>query len=81
MSNIMQLVETLDENQINSGDIFSYINQVRSEKNSQPVEEEKKEEPVKKLICKTKKSEQLKNIKKGHACFVYGSLRPDDDSG
>ena len=27
------------------------------------------------------KDEQLKNIEKGHAVFVYGSLRPDDNSG
>ena len=27
------------------------------------------------------KKEQIKNIKKGHGVFVYGSLRPDDDSG
>jgi len=25
--------------------------------------------------------DQIKNIKKGHCVFVYGSLRPDDDSG
>ena len=42
VSDIKQLVETLDENQDNAGDIFSFLDQVRNEGMTTVVEEEKK---------------------------------------